>query len=97
MRTAPGVEHEQIIVAADDDLSTGCERELQILFVLRIAAVGYPHRWFKPDGRPPKNFEEALTSRERDRAREFRAAQNRGNLGIDRRGERDHVYFFRAQ
>jgi hypothetical protein len=60
-------------------------------------AVGYRHRWFKPDGRPSKNFEEALTSREPDRAREFRAAQNRGNLGIDRRGKCDDVYFFCAQ
>jgi hypothetical protein len=91
------VEHEQIIVAADDGLSTDCESELQILVVLWIAAVGYPHRCFKSDGRPPKNFEEALTSRERDRAGEFRAAQNRGNLGIDRRGECDDVYFFCAQ
>jgi hypothetical protein len=54
-------------------------------------------RRFNPDSRSPKNFEEALTSRERDRAGEFRAAQNRGNLGIDRRGECDHVYFFGVQ
>jgi hypothetical protein len=78
------VEHEEIVIAADDDLGPSRESELQILIVLWVAAVGYPHRRLNPDSRTPQNFEDALTPRERNREREPGAAQNTRNLGIDR-------------
>jgi hypothetical protein len=51
--TAPGVKHEEIVIAADDGLRTSRESELQILIVLWIAAIGYLQRRLKPYSRTP--------------------------------------------
>jgi hypothetical protein len=91
---APGVEHKKIVIAANDDLGPSRESELQILIVLWIAAVGYPHRRLKPDSRTPEDFEDALTARQRNHEREPGAAQDSGNLRVDRGREGEYIGFF---
>ena len=81
------MEHEEIVIAADDGLCTSCKSKLQILVVFWIAAIGYPHLRLKPDSRTPQDFEDALTPCER----------NPGNLGIDRGRESEYVDFFGMQ
>ena len=90
------MEHEEIVIAADDGLGTSCESKLQILVVLWIAAIGYPHLRLKPDSRTPQDFEDALTPCDRNRACELGAAENTGDLGIDRGRECEYVDFFGA-
>src|SRR6516164_4490022 len=58
---APGVEHEQVIVTADDRLGSGREGELEILIVLWITAIADPHGRLKPDGSMAQYSQDPLT------------------------------------
>lgn len=77
------MEHQEIIVATDDGLRAGCERKLQILVVLRIAAIGDTRYGLEPEGRTLKDFQDALATPAGDRAGKLRAAENLGNFGAD--------------
>lgn len=93
----PRVEDEEIIVTADDRLCSCRERELQILVILWITAIGDPHYRREPDGGAPQYFHHTLTSRERNCKREPGAVQNPGDLGIDRGRKSKDIDFFGAQ
>jgi len=72
MDTPPRVKDEEIVIAADDGLGAGGEGKLQILVVLCIAAIGYPHDGIEPDGSISQNSQQTVATRERNGAREFR-------------------------
>ena len=62
---APGVEHEQIVIAADQGLGPSRERKLQIFVVLGIAAIRLPAPPAQTRPPPPAEFRDALTPSER--------------------------------
>src|SRR5262249_55353853 len=94
---APGVEHEQVIVTADDRLGSGRKCELEVLIVLWITAIADPHGRLKPDGSMAQYFQDPLTPCNRDRTCKPRTVQNPGNLGINRGREREHIDFLGTQ
>ena len=94
---APRVKYDQIIVAADNNLSARGERAFEIHVVLWIAAVGDTYRWFEPDGLAAKNRQYKVMALARNGARESRAAKHLHDLGVNGRGKRDHIHLFGAQ
>jgi hypothetical protein len=94
---APGVKNKQIIITAGDCFGPNRQRELQILIVLWVAAIGDLHRGLKPYGSVAQSFQDALTPYKRDCTRKLRAVQNSGNLSINRNRKSEHIDFFGMQ
>jgi hypothetical protein len=64
--TPPGVEHDKIVVAADDGFCSGRKGKLQVFIVLWIAAVGDAPGRLEPESRVSEDIKEMLTPPERN-------------------------------
>ena len=95
--TLPRVKYDQVIMAADCNLSARGEREFEIHVVIGIAAVGDTYGRFKPDGLAMENRQDKLMALARNGACESRAAKYRCDLGVNGRGKREHIHLLNAQ
>ena len=72
---SPRMKYDQVIVAADYNLSARGQREFEIHVVLGIAALGDTYGWFKPDGLVTENRQDKLMALGRNGTCESRAAK----------------------
>ena len=93
----PGIEHEQVCVAAYDRICRGRESQLQILVVLAIAAVSDRQGRLESDRGASQDCHDAFTSLSRNGAPKFWASENHGNFRVNGGGECKHVRFFGQQ
>ncbi len=60
--TPPRVEHEKVVIAADDGLCSGRQSKLQVFVILRVTAVSDAHRSLEPHGLTAQDFQDPFTS-----------------------------------
>jgi hypothetical protein len=85
------MQNEKVVVAGDYDFSTGGHRELQVLVVLLVTAVGYLESGFDPDRRIRDQCNHNVSVFIAQRICELGTSQHAAYLCHHRRRESYHI------
>lgn len=77
------MEDEEVVVAADDRVGTGRQREFEVFVVVGITAIGDTLGRIEPNRSVTERIEKRVASPGRYQAHEFRSAENVGDFGLD--------------
>jgi plasmid stabilization system protein ParE len=94
---APWVEHNQIVIAADDKRRTRRQSEFQVFVILRVSAVGDAFGRDEPRRHATDHVQNLLATFTRQHAGEFRAVEHLRDFVMDLSRESKNIRCLRAK